>query len=124
MPADPIVTTDLTSSGGELSPYTIRDPLLRAELYRAIRLAQESIALRDGEWGWYEIQPGDALSADLVAWKVYGLDTLKWVVLVAAGLDDSRGRLEEGLRIFLPPAVWIHERIQHYVSLEEQEKER
>ena len=74
--------------------------------------------MRNGEWGWYEIQPADVRSPDLVAYKVYGIDQLKWLVLVAAGLDDPRAELESGTRIFLPPTWWIYERIRHYMELE------
>lgn len=119
MPADPIVTEDLSATGGDsLSPFGIRDGLLRADLYREIRMAQDDRVLRGGEWGWYEIQPADVRSPDLVAYKVYGVDTLKWVIMIAAGLDDPRGTLEAGVRIFLPPTAWLYERIQHYRDLE------
>lgn len=107
------------STGGRLSPLNISDPLLRAELFREIRCAQTDAGYRGEEWGYYVIQPADALSPELVAWKAYGLDTLKWVVLVAAGMDDSREALPTGERIYLPSTAWLRERIRHYCALEE-----
>ena len=108
----------IESSGGRLSPLNISDPLLRAELFREIRLAQTDRNRRGDSWGYYIVQPADTLSPDLVAWKAYGLDTLKWVVMAAAGLDDSRESLPAGERIYLPSTTWLRERIKHYCTLE------
>lgn len=55
---------------------------------------------------------------ELIAYKVYGLDTLKWVVLIAAALDDPKERLASGTRITLPSTAWIRERIKHYQEFE------
>lgn len=90
---------------------------MRVELYREIRLAQTDKALRGSDWGAYEIQPADALSPELVAYKAYGLDTLKWVVCIAAALEDPRDRLEDGTTIYLPKASWLRERIRYYAEL-------
>ena len=98
-----------------LSPLNIEDPLVRVELYREIRQAQ---AAPPSDWTEYEIQPADTLMPELIAYKVYKLDTLKWAVMVAAALDDPRERLASGERIFLPPTAWIRERIKHYQEFE------
>lgn len=109
---------DTTSSGGKLSPLQISDPLLRVELYRKIRNAQLDQKYRNSdEWGYYEIQPGDVLSPELIAYKVYSLDALKWVVMIAAGLDDPRERLTSGAIIHLPTTGWLYDRIKHYSEL-------
>lgn len=102
------------SSGQRLSPLNIPDPLLRAELFREIRLAQTDIKYRGKQWGYYDIQPADILAPDLVAWKAYAVDTLKWVVMAAAGLDDPGEALAAGQRIYLPSAAWIRERVKYY----------
>lgn len=107
----------IDSSGQRLSPLNISDPLLRAELFREIRLAQTSIKYRDKDWGYYEIQPADVLMPELIAWKVWGVDTLKWLVMAAAGLDDSREALVSGERIYLPSTFWLRERIKYYESM-------
>lgn len=106
------------SSGGRLSPLNIADPLLRAELFREIRHAQEDRKHRGEEWGYYEIQPADIRAPDLIAWKAYGVDTLKWVVMAAAGMDNSRELLEAGTRIYLPSTAWIREAIKRYCDME------
>lgn len=99
-----------------MSPLQIEDPLIRVELYREIRNYQET---PPDDWTEYEIQAADALMPELIAYKVYKLDTLKWVVMIAAGLDDPRERLEVGSIIHLPPAVWIRERIKYWQTFEQ-----
>ena len=98
-----------------LSPENITDELMRCELYREIRNGQSEDF--DG-WTTYEIQPADRLMPELIAYKSYGLDTLKWVVCIAAGLDDTREPLNVGETIKLPPTSWLRERIRYYMSLE------
>jgi len=51
---------------------------------------------------------------ELVAYRHYGTDELKWVILVAAQLDDYREELEAGEIIHLPPSTWIREKIKFY----------
>ncbi len=92
-----------------LSPYNVTDDLLRSDLYREIKKG-------NNEWPEYEIQPDEVLMPELVAYRFYGTDLLKWVVLIVAGLDDMREVLEAGTTIKLPPTVWIRERIKHYAG--------
>lgn len=103
-------------SQDRLSPLNITDPLVRVELYREIRNAQ---ANQQAGWSSYEIQPADSLMPELIAYKFYKLDTLKWVIMVAAGLDNPRERLTEGKTLYLPSTAWIRERIKHYQSVEQ-----
>ena len=102
------------SSGGKLSPLNIHDPLLRAEFFREIRLAQEDKKYRTGKWAYHQIQPSEVLIPELIAWRVYSVDTLKWVIMVAAALDDARERLKAGTIIYLPSTTWIRERIKYW----------
>lgn len=108
------------STGDTLSPFNIQDPLLRAELFREIRLAQTDIKYRGPDWGYYVIQPADILAPELIAWKATGVDRLKWLVMVAAELDDTRERLQAGTTIYLPTTAWLYDRIRHYKELETQ----
>lgn len=108
----------IDSTGGRLSPENIQDVLMRAELYREIRSAQ---SLADAPSGWtaYEVQAADALMPELIAYKVYRLDTLKWVVMIAACLDDPRNRLDVGKVLYLPNTAWLRERIRQYAAFEQ-----
>lgn len=97
-----------------LSPYNINDDLRRAELYREIRDGQSDLT-----WSAYTIQPGDILRPELIAYKVYGTAEMKWLILVAAGLDDMREMLTAGTEIRLPKAAWVRQRIKAHVLREE-----
>lgn len=93
-----------------LSPYNITDDLVRSDLYREIRAG-------DPTWDVYEVQPDEVLKPELTAYRYYGTDTLKWVVLIAAGLDDMREAMVAGTRLSLPPTVWIRNKIRQYSGL-------
>lgn len=112
------MASDYSATGGSLSPYNIEDPMLRGELYREIRNAQTDSSTREDDyWAAYEIQPADILSPELVAYKCYGLDTLKWVIMMAASLDDSRESLTAGVDIYLPTAAYLRQRIRYYADM-------
>jgi len=96
-----------------LSPYNITDPLIRNELYREIRNGQTQSG---NGWTEYEIQPDERLRPELAGYRIYGSNDMKWIILIASGLDDMREALEEGSTINLPPAVWLRERILYYQS--------
>ena len=92
-----------------LSPYNIADDITRADLYREIRKGAD-------DWPEREIQPDEVLMPELIAQRFYGTDQLKWVILIAAGLDDMREELPAGEKIRLPPRAWVRERIKHYAG--------
>jgi len=92
-----------------LSPYNITDPLMRTELYREIRNG-------DPSWPTYIIQPNETLMPELTAYRYYGIEGLKWVVMIAAGLDEPRGAMEAGVELQLPPVQWIRQRIIYYAG--------
>jgi len=96
-----------------LSAYNITDPLVRAELYREIRNGQA----QDNGWTEYEIKPDERLRPELAGYRAYGSNDMKWIIMIAAGLDDMRGKLEEGMTIKLPGVSWIRERILYYQSI-------
>jgi hypothetical protein len=97
-----------------LSPYNIKDDLRRAELYREIRNNQSTLS-----WYKYTIQPADQLRPELIAYKAYGNAEMKWLVMIAAGLDDMRESLTAGVDIRLPTSAWVRQKIKYYSQLEE-----
>jgi len=97
----------MTTTLSRLSPYNITDDLKRVDIYREIRNGSDS-------WAEYEIQPDEILRPELLAYRAYGTDELKWVILIAAGLDDMRETLTAGETIKLPTTAWIRERIKYY----------
>lgn len=96
-----------TQKLSRLSPYNITDDLARADLYREIRNGNST-------WPEREIRLDETLTPELVSFRHYGTDELKWVVLISAGLDNMRESLEAGTTIKLPPITWIRERIRFY----------
>lgn len=93
-----------------LSAYNITDPLVRAELYREIRNGQTE----NNVWTEYVIKPDERLKPELAGYRAYGSNDMKWIILIAAGLDDMRDALDEGMTIKLPPTGWLRERILYY----------
>ncbi len=98
-----------------LSPYNIQDDIVRGELYREIMDGSEN---RTTGWIEHTIQPDERLMPELVSHREYGTDELKWVVLIVVGLDNYRESLEVGAKIYLPPLVWVRQRIKHWVDRE------
>ncbi|MDY0042594.1 MAG: hypothetical protein RBS57_19975 [Desulforhabdus sp.] len=98
-----------------LSPYNITDDLIRGELYREVRDGAENQTT-----GWIEhtIQPDERLMPELVAYREYGTDELKWVVLVVSGMDNYREPLAVGEVLYLPPLVWVRQRIKYWTDRE------
>ncbi len=97
-----------------LSPYNIKDDLVRGELYRDIRNGQDN-----EDWTEYEVSLDEVLMPEKIAHRYYGIDSLKWVVLVAAGIDDMRDRMEAGSTLRLPSLVWIRQKIRYYKGIED-----
>jgi hypothetical protein len=95
-----------------LSPYNIEDDLVRSRLYREIRDGQNAT-----EWPVYTVQPVDELRPEFIAYKVYGTREMKWLIMIAASLDDMRERIEAGTALRLPKAVWVRKRIKYYSEL-------
>ena len=91
-------------------PLNIPDVLYRAQLYREIRAGAT-------DWDKWEISIDEQLRPDLISLRYYGSANFKFVVAIAAGLDDLRGSMQAGTRIALPPARWIRQRIRHYVAI-------
>ena len=92
-----------------LSPYNITDDLIRVELYREIKTG-------DPSWSLYEVQPDEVLRPELTAYRFYGTDILKWVILLVAGIDDMREPMESGIKLRLPSKVWVRSRIRFYAG--------
>lgn len=98
-----------TQKPDRLSPYNIQDDLIRVDLYREIKAGNP-------DWPLYEIQMDEVLRPELTAYRHYGTDSLKWVILLVAGIDDMREAMEAGVKLRLPPKVWIRQRIRYYAG--------
>lgn len=97
-------------------PDQLADPLIRARLYRDIRRQTPRVS-RDS-WMEHTVAPGEVLMPELVAFRKYGHQRFKWVVLAAAGLDDYRQLLESGELLQLPSMEWLRDRFRYYAGIE------
>jgi len=98
-----------------LSPYNVTDVLFRGELYRDIRKGAEA---QTSGWTEYEIEPDEMLRPELAAYRIYGTEELKWVVMVVTGLDNLRDQLPAGDTFWFPPVTWVRQRIKYWTDYE------
>lgn len=102
--------------GNRLDPMLIQDPLVRARLYADIR--NRSPYRNATYWTEYTVSPGERFMPELIAVRAWNDETLKWVVLLVAEVDDPRRELESGLTLRLPTREWLRDRIKYYEALE------
>ncbi|WP_277268301.1 hypothetical protein [Pantoea septica] len=106
-------STDSTSEV-TLSRYddrNISDPVLRALLRQEVMKKCES---SDQNLYVRYVRPDEAYRPDLLAYRLWGVHELRWVVTLAAGLEDESEAMTIGQKLYLPPAVWIREMIRHF----------
>ncbi|EDJ7306006.1 hypothetical protein M8D79_004198 [Salmonella enterica] len=89
----------------------ITDPILRAELRKEVMAMCES---NDQNLTIYYVLPDEQCRADLVAYRVWGIEALRWVVTLAAGLEDESQGMMVGQKLKLPPATWVREMVRHF----------
>ncbi|MDY8100199.1 hypothetical protein UX056_19935 [Escherichia coli] len=89
----------------------IADPILRAELRKEVMLMCES---NDKNLTIYYVLPDEQYRPDLLAYRMWGIAELRWVVTLAAGLEDESQGMTVGKKLKLPPATWIREMIRHF----------
>ena len=94
------ITTTQSTRQYPLSRYddrNIADPILRAE----------NLTI-------YYVLPDEQYRPDLLAYRMWGIAELRWVVTLAAGLEDESQGMTVGKKLKLPPATWIREMIRHF----------
>lgn len=102
--------------GNRLDPMLIQDPLVRARLYADIR--NRSPYRNASYWSEYTVSPGERFMPELIAVRAWNDETLKWVVLLVAEVDDPRREIESGITLRLPTREWLRDRIKYYEALE------
>lgn len=103
----------LRVGGSRINPMLINDPLYRAKLYDEIRRPKEN----DLNFSDYEISVQEALLPEIAAVRFWNDETLSWVVMVAAELDDPRREIEAGITVRLPSVTWLRNRIRYYQTM-------
>lgn len=89
----------------------IADPILRAELRKQVMAMCQS---NDQNLTPYEVRMDEQYRPDLLAWRMWGIHELRWVVTLAAGLEDESEGMTIGRKLKLPPAAWVREMIRHF----------
>lgn len=89
----------------------IADPILRAELRKEVLAMCES---NDQNLTNYYVLPDEEYRPDLLAFRVWGTEDLRWVVTLASGNEDESQPMVIGRKLKLPPAAWIREMIRHF----------
>ncbi|EIA0033893.1 hypothetical protein K6Z85_004474 [Salmonella enterica] len=89
----------------------ITDPILRAELRKEVLAMCES---NDQNLTNYYVLPDEEYRPDLLAFRVWGTEDLRWVVTLASGNEDESQPMVIGRKLKLPPAAWIREMIRHF----------
>lgn len=91
-----------------LSDLSIEDHIWRAQLYTKIlnyvRTSKDSI--------FYELKEDEKTRPDLVSYRVYGVESLRWVVVLVAGNDDEFSPLPVGYRLVFPPISEVRRMIR------------
>lgn len=89
----------------------VADPVLRAELRKEVMALCES---NDQNLTVYYVLPDERYRPDLISFRAWGVPELRWVVTLAAGLEDESQGMTVGKKLKLPPAAWIREMIRHF----------
>ena len=107
-----MIKSDLMRVGGSrLNPMLISDSLYRVKLYDEIRQAEGSSFVE------YEVSMSETLLPEIIAVRSWNDETLGWVVMIAAGIDDPRREIEAGITIKLPNITWLRDKIRYYQKL-------
>lgn len=99
-----------------LDPFTqIDNTIYRGHLYRDI--INQTPYVGEEHWFSYEVSPGEVKAPELIAFRAYQDKYLKWVVLIAAKLNDYKQLMEDGETIILPSQEWLRDRIVYYKKM-------
>lgn len=94
-----------------LDDRNIEDPVLRSYMRRVVKQMCDSY---DPNLTPHYVTADESYAPDLIASRVYGSETLRWVVTLAAGLEDEADPIAVGTLLKFPPAAWIREQIIHF----------
>lgn len=95
-------------SDPRLSDLSIEDHIWRVQLRKKILdyiRAGKDLTL-------YEVRQDERVRPDLTSYRVYGVEDLRWVVVLVAGNDDEFSPLPVGYRLQFPPIVVVRQFIR------------
>ncbi|QUM78777.1 baseplate wedge protein 53 (plasmid) [Moritella sp. 24] len=94
-----------------LSDMSIEDDVLRVELYKKVLNYIESTANID-DIILYEVKEDEQHRPDLLAYRVFGNDDLRWLVMLVAGIDDDFEAIPAGYDLAFPPLAIVRTMIR------------
>lgn len=99
-----------------LSPYNIKDPLIRASLYKE---------WRTGHYGQdeYEVSLDEVAMPELIALRYHSTPRTKLTIAICSELDDLRDEIKPAKVMKLPSNIEIRDRVRYYQKLELRLKE-
>ena len=84
--------------------YISSKPIHWVEFFRELRNPQD-------DWEEFGVFPGEELNLSGIAYRIYGLTYLDYVIREALGLDDPMTRVVAGTLFKVPKVSWLRERI-------------
>ena len=97
-----------------LDNQSIEDPIIRAYMHREIIRQAE---LYDDENNFtYTIKPDEVYRPDLVAYRAWGAEDLRWAVVAIVGHESELEALPVGQDFTFPNAAFIRDRVRHYTD--------
>ncbi|HFU2857304.1 TPA: baseplate protein [Enterobacter cloacae] len=103
-----------------LDNRSVEDPIIRAYLHREI--IRQSERYDDDTNFIYTIKSDEVYRPDLVAYRAWGSEDLRWVINVLAGNEAETDPLPVGQDLTLPSAAFIRDRVRHYTETAEIEQ--
>jgi hypothetical protein len=98
-------------SFSNLDDRQIDDPIIRAYMRKVVL---EMCNSYDENLTSHYVTSDEVYRPDLLSYRVYGTADLRWVVLLAGGVEDEAEGLAEGELLKFPPAAWIREQIRKF----------
>ena len=101
------------SAYSRLDDRSIADPIIRSFMHNEVVAKSTS---RDIDLMNYDILPDEEYRPDLVAFRIWGVEELRWAVRIIAGTEAEYDPLPIGTTLTVPSMAWLRDRLRHYTS--------
>lgn len=96
-----------------LSDQNIEDVILRADFYQRIL---NYIKSPDADVRARRIRPDEEWRVDLLSYRLYRTDELRWLVSLICGVEDEADPLPVGEEFLFPPSAWIRREMRRFID--------
>lgn len=101
------------STYSRLDDRYIDDDVIRSFMHNEVVAKSTS---QDIDLKSHDITPDEEYRPDLVAYRIWGTEELRWAVRIIAGTEAEWDPLPVGAIIYAPPLAWLRDRIRHFAS--------